>query len=299
MSAQRRFTCQDQDLWLTRGIACPRLFLIDQYFKNIGFSTSRWDFYPTEEELETVKEIFNNDFKIPLNFTQTAEVFQPRPNYNRGAVQAKQQINPQTTLLCEKLGIDDPVEKLIGKPVILTAPVVNPDEIDLDDEEDDATEGKEDQQPPVDGNDIFFVDTKPQRSKMSLPQPVQAAEEPDVAQEASAPLDVPIPENKEEIPTEEEQPIVKKFRRRNEALYTQHDECWSQSCIRLVLFLPSINKHKLYIYCLIFQKRLSILRGRCLKQINAQVTIISNLLSKLSHQLFYSVVRSFKQFPVR
>ena len=85
-------------------------------------NADRWDFFPTEEELESVTKIFNNDFKIPLNFTPTAEPFKPRPDYLRDAVQLKQQINPQTSQLCEKLGIDDPVALLIGNPVILTAP---------------------------------------------------------------------------------------------------------------------------------------------------------------------------------
>nr|SVE74738.1 EOG090X06RW [Daphnia carinata] len=137
-------------------------------------STERWEFHPSQEEIEEIKTIFNDDYKIPLNFVQTAEPFKPRPNYNRNARQAEAQLNPQTTEFCEKLGIDDPLEKLIGKPIILSAPVVNPDEIALEEDDDEEEQlGDQSEEPAShENNDVFFVDTKPQkRSKMSLPQP--------------------------------------------------------------------------------------------------------------------------------
>ena len=183
----------------------------------------RWDFYPNEEEIEQVKTIFDNDYKIPSNFLPTAEPFKPRPNYNRNAQQSQPQLNPQTTQFCEKLGIDDPLEKLIGKPIILTTPVINPDEIALED--DDEEEQPDDHPDEVTGEDngIFFVDTKPQkRSKMSLPQPQNETqmEEPQIV-EKEAPIGVISDENDsnskvadEELPT-----TVKKFKRRNQELY--------------------------------------------------------------------------------
>ena len=191
-------------------------------------NADRWDFFPTEEELESVAKIFNNDFKIPLNFTPTAEPFKPRPHYLRGAVQPKQQINPQTSQLCEKLGIDDPVALLIGKPVILAAPVVNPDEIDLDDDVEDDAEEEKDHQPKVESNDLFFVDTKPQRSKLCLPQPVLEKEDPAVA-ETSPDLPAPIPADADAVPqegntAEGDQPVVKKFRRRNQEIYADDQD---------------------------------------------------------------------------
>nr|SVE72953.1 EOG090X06RW [Ceriodaphnia reticulata] len=134
--------------------------------------TERWDFHPTEEEIEKVNSVFGNDYKIPSNFVATVEAFKPRPNYNRNAYQSQPQLNPQTTQFCEKLGIDDPLEKLIGKPIVLTTPVVNPDEIELDDEEEDSFDDHSNEVVAIESNDLFFVDTKPQkRNKMSLPQP--------------------------------------------------------------------------------------------------------------------------------
>jgi lariat debranching enzyme len=170
-----------------------------------------------------VKIIFDNDYRIPSNFSPTAESFKPRPNYNRNAQQAQPQLNPQTTQFCEKLGIDDPLEKLIGKPIILTAPVVNPDEIALEDDEEEEPSGDHSDEVPAEDNGIFFVDNKPQkRSKMSLPQPqneTQEEEPPTAEKEASK--DVISDENysstkvaDEDVPT-----TVKKFKRRNQELY--------------------------------------------------------------------------------
>lgn len=183
----------------------------------------RWNFNPNEEEIEQVKIIFDNDYKIPSNFSLTAEPFKPRPNYNRNAQQAQPQLNPQTTQFCEKLGIDDPLEKLIGKPIILTAPVVNPDEIALEDDDEEEETGDHTEEVAGEDNGIFFVDTKPlKRSKMSLPQPQNETheEEPHTA-EKEAPLGGILDENDssakvadQDVPT-----TVKKFKRRNQELY--------------------------------------------------------------------------------
>nr|SVE89899.1 EOG090X06RW [Daphnia sinensis] len=143
----------------------------NQYLPSGGpGSTERWEFYPSQEEIEEIKTIFNDDYKIPSNFLQTAEPFKPRPNYNRNARQAEAQLNPQTTEFCEKLGIDDPLEKLIGKPIIISAPVVNPDEIALEDDDEEEQLGDQSEEPAChESNDVFFVDTKPQkRSSMMV-----------------------------------------------------------------------------------------------------------------------------------
>lgn len=172
--------------------------------------------------------IFGNDFKIPLNFSLTAEPFKPRPHYNRNVQQAPPQLNPQTTEFCVKLGIDDPLEKLIGKPIVLATPVVNPDEIALEDEDGDEVElERADQATPVEGNDLFFVDTKPQkRGKMNLPQPQN--EMPDEAELVAEKVSEPVNVSSNEISTnvqaaEEDVPTVKKFKRRNQELYMNEE----------------------------------------------------------------------------
>ena len=189
----------------------------------------RWDFYPNDEELKQIDTIFEKDFKIPCNFTMTADPFKPKANYNRNVQQAQPRLNPQTTEFCTKLGIDDPLEKLIGKPVILTAPVVNPDEINLEDEDEDDDGGAQSQHPTQgENNDLFFVDTKPQkRNKMNLPLPQkEVEEEPPLHMEKEPTVSVSLNESTLEVnPKEPDQdvPCVKKFKRRNQDLYTDQE----------------------------------------------------------------------------
>lgn len=45
----------------------------------------RWDFRPTEEEIEDVKQIFKSNFKIPENFRRTAKPHVPGQDENCGA----------------------------------------------------------------------------------------------------------------------------------------------------------------------------------------------------------------------
>ena len=185
---------------------------------------NRSDFFPNDEEIAAINTIFDSNFKIPNNFSPTAEPFKPRPYYNRGARQPEAQLNPQTTSFCAKLGIDDPLEKLIGKPVPTTAVVVNPDEIDLEDDVENEDNTETHNAAAVDGNDIFFVDTQPQkRNKMSLPQPQNAVEE-EQEIEKEHPISPPDENQPCDKETGDDAPTVKKLRRRNQDLYTAKED---------------------------------------------------------------------------
>ncbi|KAI1713364.1 calcineurin-like phosphoesterase domain-containing protein [Ditylenchus destructor] len=68
-------------------------------------SKKRSDFRPTQQELDAISELFNNDFTIPCNFRPTAP---PEPsNRNARVAQSLYYRNPQSTEFCEKLGIND------------------------------------------------------------------------------------------------------------------------------------------------------------------------------------------------
>lgn len=70
------------------------------------------NFTPTDSEKEAVLEKFNNSLKVPLNFVKTAPVYAPKPGYDYKLMtfnQPKPVVNPQTTLFCDTLGIDDPL----------------------------------------------------------------------------------------------------------------------------------------------------------------------------------------------
>lgn len=75
-----------------------------------GTNGERYNFTPTEEEMQNVRKKFENDLKIPNNFCRTVEAFDPS-TYNKGQhyKQPKSQINPQSLQFCDTLGIDDPL----------------------------------------------------------------------------------------------------------------------------------------------------------------------------------------------
>jgi len=79
-------------------------------------SAERWDFRPTELEIEEIKNIFKNDFDIPYNFEQTALSYKPsgqRPNLSN-VPRPQATTNNQTTAFCSKLRILDPMALLLG-----------------------------------------------------------------------------------------------------------------------------------------------------------------------------------------
>lgn len=82
-----------------------------QYMPGPGCS-ERWDFRASEQELDEIRQMFNNDFKVPLNFQRTVTPHDPNVVGSRSPPSA--QINPQTTEFCAKLGITDPYQKILG-----------------------------------------------------------------------------------------------------------------------------------------------------------------------------------------
>lgn len=85
---------------------------LSSYMPGPGNSNIRWNFAPTDEEKEFVLKRFDNNLKIPLNFEPTAAAFDPS-NSNRNASQPQPTSNPQTTLLCDLLDIDDPMNLVL------------------------------------------------------------------------------------------------------------------------------------------------------------------------------------------
>lgn len=72
-------------------------------------STERYNFTPTVDEMENVRNKFAADLLVPKNFTRTVEPYNPSEDNNRHVPQPKAQINPQSQQFCDALGIDDPV----------------------------------------------------------------------------------------------------------------------------------------------------------------------------------------------
>jgi lariat debranching enzyme len=76
-------------------------------------NVQRFEFTPSQAEMDAVLKKFNNDLTIPQNFIQTAPVYEPQRDgrnfRNLSSIPVVLELNPQTTQICEKLGIDDPL----------------------------------------------------------------------------------------------------------------------------------------------------------------------------------------------
>ncbi|CAG2159707.1 unnamed protein product [Oppiella nova] len=116
----------------------------------------------TESDINRVKELFNNDFKIPTNFEMSEPVLK---DSDCDPQRLKNYTNPQTVEFCKRLGITDPMSAIIES----LKPLPNPDQISISDDEEDEDEalyGKSDENPNkrhkpddnIDGGDLFFVD---------------------------------------------------------------------------------------------------------------------------------------------
>ncbi|XP_022110088.1 lariat debranching enzyme A-like [Acanthaster planci] len=68
---------------------------------------SKWDYIVSLEQLSAIREIFQDNLKVPLSFTQTVRVHDPA-NPVKNPTQPKAAVNPQTALFCSKLSITDP-----------------------------------------------------------------------------------------------------------------------------------------------------------------------------------------------
>lgn len=113
---------------------------------------------PDESDIERVRQLFDNDLKIPENFQMTEPVLM---DDDLDPQRVRNYVNQQTTEFCKKLDITDPMAAIIES----MKPAANPDQISISDDEDEE-EDKGNQIPPkfpkedesIDGGDIFFVD---------------------------------------------------------------------------------------------------------------------------------------------
>ena len=179
--------------------------------------TFRFDFSVTLEQILGVRSAFDEDLKVPQNFVRTVPAYNPTKPI-RNAQQPRMCVNPQTTLICTKLGITDPCVNIVGSngntsgtnprasfgggrmsqgdestndeedyPTytsdMFDSSALNPSEISLDDD------GESDDEPPTTTTDEETTDTsskKPAaRLSLSLP-PVKGSSSEDDIQSGSA-----------------------------------------------------------------------------------------------------------------
>ncbi|XP_063984730.1 lariat debranching enzyme [Diachasmimorpha longicaudata] len=72
----------------------------------------RWNFTPSESEKENVLRRFGGCLRVPENFERTTEAYNPESNQKNNK-QLKFRLNKQTSEFCDKLGVDDPPSLLL------------------------------------------------------------------------------------------------------------------------------------------------------------------------------------------
>ncbi|KAL9700669.1 hypothetical protein quinque_004110 [Culex quinquefasciatus] len=240
---------------------------INGYMPGEGGS-ERFNFTPTEEEKNAILERFQNDLRIPQNFTRIAEPYNPSAGTDFDLVeQPKAFINPQTTEFCNKLNLDDPLQLamlMTGHSLntstyvdqgptpntSATSPERNEDEVPLEDSnssDDEPTthflsraplasvlpkpkwrqDSTSDLSSTLDDSSLSTSN----RSVLSLPTPKKegsasenfAIDELNLSSPKVACPAVDEPPQAEKQGESEDKPPMKKFKRRNEAIYAKED----------------------------------------------------------------------------
>ncbi|GBM96112.1 Lariat debranching enzyme [Araneus ventricosus] len=133
-------------------------------------SEERWDFRPTDEEMQFVKKLLNNDFTVPENFCVTAPTYNPE---HQGASDfvLKTYINPQTEIFCKNLSIMDPLAVVLNKSrdsfsisdfcstdTDMSYQSTNPEEISMDEDDDDVPSEVSKTDMDIEPSDDFIID---------------------------------------------------------------------------------------------------------------------------------------------
>lgn len=84
---------------------------MNHFFRQIK-TNFRWSFTPTQEELSCINQRFQT-LEIPNNFVKTAYAYSEENTPKNSPKQPAARLNPQTTVFCSQLGVDDPVELLL------------------------------------------------------------------------------------------------------------------------------------------------------------------------------------------
>ncbi|KAH8256218.1 hypothetical protein KR026_010969 [Drosophila bipectinata] len=195
--------------------------------KKAGEVTERYNFTPTEEELEAVTAKFQT-LKVPENFECTVPAYDPesQSNYKHMTLgQPQPQLNPQSNSFCAALGIDDPLCLALlanGKDL----PVARPLEVPKASET--ASESGEDEEAETEKPSELLVTPTKRKLNLALPAPIQVSEEVDIPEEMEKETKEPedIPKAEEPLKTEEKvpSPNVKKLKRRNQNIYNAEED---------------------------------------------------------------------------
>ncbi|KPM07510.1 lariat debranching enzyme-like protein [Sarcoptes scabiei] len=111
-----------------------------------------------QKDLDEIAKDFENDFRIPENFQCSSPVL--IRNEDSDPERRRNYLNPQTTKFCSKLNIFDPNTMFIQQE---SSTVKNPDEIDLDESDDEEDQNHTESEPTQKKRlktELFIIDTK-------------------------------------------------------------------------------------------------------------------------------------------
>lgn len=102
--------------WLTILYTTKHLTRVEKctsYMPTKDDTLGRWDFQPTDDEMNVIRQKFGNNLKIPENFDKTAASYDPLHRYailRRSKADTSVTVqNQQTVNFCKILNVDDPL----------------------------------------------------------------------------------------------------------------------------------------------------------------------------------------------
>lgn len=201
------------------------------YMPGPGGGKERYDFKPTTDEMEIVLQKFEGSLKIPENFRQTVEAYKISSN-KKFYKQPPSEINPQTTTFCDILQIDDPLSLamiMAGKELNHSSFAdISTNDLDETNSVLDETVSPVKRAPLASSlpTPMWTIDTNGENDLNNVPTTSFVDDEfPEEVSTSSegAPLWV-IDTKPDETSCLSETPSVKKFKRRNQEIYSQTEE---------------------------------------------------------------------------
>ncbi|CAF0889422.1 unnamed protein product [Didymodactylos carnosus] len=87
---------------------------------------------PTEEDIKSLHEDFGDQFEVPDMFQITAPTYTSEKSSST-SINQQQKINPQTELLCQMLGIRDPLNVVLNRTVGASMPSIDDSNLNTND----------------------------------------------------------------------------------------------------------------------------------------------------------------------
>lgn len=188
-------------------------------------SEERFDFRPSEDEKNYILGKFDGNLEIPKDFVRTAVPYDGKTGYQFGTKPASF-INPQTTTLCNQLNIDDPLSLAM---LLSGHKLINATEYpDISNNDDLNAQQGSSTNIPIKKKLCTFVLPQPKLDMDLNPDEIDIAEDVDSREKVNTVL---VNDEKSQVVKEKEidgddscKPDLKKFKRRNQAIYTANDD---------------------------------------------------------------------------